>query len=1018
MSSVNTTNQDVYNVDESLYSRQMYVYGTGMRNIKEAIVLVYGIGALATETIKNLALAGVKQIDIIDAGAIVDETEYGTNFFITEDVLGQNLANVLVAELKKLNSDVTFRIVKPDYINMTDYSVVVVFDTDYINQLPINKIAHDSNIPYISATTMGLTGTIFTDFGESFVVNDINGENIKEASISNAYIQTDKDGTTKWVVESLDKHDLSIGEWLTLHNTLNKVTKGPYQIKDTKRSGDNLTHIIYLEPIENGETSFEPSLFSTYGELKEVKQSTTFKFKTLDVALKEPSFCPILYEQMSSQDTLHAIYQMLSLYLQTFGTMPKAYNKTDFDNFMSFNNSEEFGKELDKDLIKMFINHNGIVAPVISVIGSITSQEILKAIMSKYTPIHQFLYFESFDSLPKFENEHDMVLDESVDPRYGQLINVFGKEFVQKLHNINLFMVGCGAIGCELLKNFAMMGICCGNGSLTVTDPDTIENSNLNRQFLFKKRHIGEFKSEAAVEAVKRMNPNMNIIPQQNKIGPDTEEFYDHKFYSKLFMVVNALDNINARRYVDNKCVENNLPLIDSGTLGVKGNVQVVVPHKSESYCSSNDPPETDIPVCTLKNFPHQIAHTAQYALSVFKGIFEDTANNINRYLENPRFVLELEPDEVENVYTSIMRYAVEDVPKTTYDSIIVAIKHFNYYFHDVIQELLKQFPSDSTTSDGLPFWSGTKRCPVPVEFDVTDQLHMLFVTNFTFLYNNMYNLSDTTEVTSELVANILSSVSPFPSYTVKEKFAANDEEEKKNKEAKKGANETSDMVRALNPDILKLNVTHMFADKFEKDNDSNHHVDFITATTNLRATNYHIPLGDRHKIKGIVGRIIPAIATTTSLVSGLVTLELCKYVMGEVDIARFRNAFINLGISLFAFSEPAPVKVQKLGDKEFTMWNQLDIRGDMTMGQFRKQISDFYGTEVDSVMCGRKSLFSSFSASYSPEERDNMMMSELFKSMEISTQNGNYVSISIMLDTDNIENAENFEEPDVRYWL
>lgn len=49
-----------------------------------------------------------------------------------------------------------------------------------------------------------------------------------------------------------------------------------------------------------------------------------------------------------------------------------------------------------------------------------------------------------------------------------------------------LFQVGAGAIGCELLKNFAMMGLASGDGEVIVTDMDTIEKSNLNRQFLFR----------------------------------------------------------------------------------------------------------------------------------------------------------------------------------------------------------------------------------------------------------------------------------------------------------------------------------------------------------------------------------------------------------------------------------------------------------------------------------------------------------------------------------------------------
>ena len=118
----------------------------------------------------------------------------------------------------------------------------------------------------------------------------------------------------------------------------------------------------------------------------------------------------------------------------------------------------------------------------------------------------------------------------------------------------------------------------------------------------------------------------------------------------------------------------------------------------------------------------------------------------------------------------------------------------------------------------------------------------------------------------------------------------------------------------------------------FEKDIDGNGHVDFIHAASNLRATMYSIDQSDRLQVKKISGKIIPAIATTTSCVAGLVSIELVKIAQGDWALSNFRNLFLNLGLSLFLFSEPGSCPRSKVAEGCYvTLWDKWQIRGSPT---------------------------------------------------------------------------------------
>jgi ubiquitin-activating enzyme E1 len=160
-------------------------------------------------------------------------------------------------------------------------------------------------------------------------------------------------------------------------------------------------------------------------------------------------------------------------------------------------------------------------------IGGFTAQEVLKACSGKFTPLHQWLYFDAIECLPSSplpKEEFNLT-----GTRYDGQISVFGKTFQSKLNELNYFLVGAGALGCEYLKNFAMMGVGTGkNGCVHVTDMDIIEKSNLSRQFLFRNSDIGKLKSTTAAKTTKSMNPSININSLSLRVGQETENIFKY----------------------------------------------------------------------------------------------------------------------------------------------------------------------------------------------------------------------------------------------------------------------------------------------------------------------------------------------------------------------------------------------------------------------------------------------------------------------------------------------------------
>ena len=217
------------------------------------------------------------------------------------------------------------------------------------------------------------------------------------------------------------------------------------------------------------------------------------------------------------------------------------------------------------------------------------------------------------------------------------MIQALGLPLAKRVKDSRVLVVGAGGIGCELLKNL----VCAGFGSgytqanlgagdnqddealvttlmsrapgIVLVDLDTIDLSNLNRQFLFRKQHIKKPKAIVAKETASQFNPTVNIDARHGDIF-DSE--FDVDFFQGFDLVFNALDNLKARQHVNRMCMAANVPLIESGTTGFNGQVQAIQKGITECYDCNPKPVQKSFPICTIRSTPSQPIHCIVWAKS------------------------------------------------------------------------------------------------------------------------------------------------------------------------------------------------------------------------------------------------------------------------------------------------------------------------------------------------------------------------------------------------------------------
>ncbi|OQR75773.1 ubiquitin modifier-activating enzyme 1, partial [Tropilaelaps mercedesae] len=997
-------------IDESLYSRQLYVLGhDAMRRMQSSDVLISGLGGLGVEIAKNVVLGGVKSVTLHDTKAVTI-SDLSAQYFLTKEDIGKNRAEASCPHIAELNSYVcvssSTNPLTEDFL--TKFPVIVLTDSILEEQLRIDSWAHAAgNKCVIIADTRGLFSRIFCDFGPKFIIYDTKGEQPTSTII--ASVTKDTQAVVMCVDET--RHDFEDGDYVRFSEVQGMTelngrdfkikVLGPFtfSIGDTTGMGD------YIRG----------------GIATQVKKPVSMEFRSMKDTLQDPPLVDPDWSKPTHPANMHIAFQALDRFREIKKALPKPWNAADADELFSL--AKEIAgedKELDEKVIKLFAKvSSGNLCPMNATIGGIAAQEVMKACSGKFTPFHQWFYFDAVECLPEDWTVAEADAQAEPDDRYTGQIAVFGKAFQEKVLSQKWFVVGAGAIGCEHLKNLAMMGVGAGpKGSITVTDMDTIERSNLNRQFLFRSWDVGQLKSKAAAKAVAKMNPQVKIIAHDNRVGPDTESVYYDDFFEGLDGVANALDNVGARNYMDRRCIYYFKPLLESGTLGTKGNVQVVLPRLTESYASSHDPPEKSIPICTLKNFPNAIDHTLQWARDEFEGLFRTGAEFASQYIHDPEFhgkAMKNHGSQGHEIYQAVKKVLVDEKPTKFEDCVAWARLHFEEQYANQIKQLLHNFPQDQMTVLGVPFWSGPKRCPHPLVFDADVELHLNYVEAAARLKAFMYGI-DSKGIRREQIKAMLAAVK-VPEFQVKKgiKIALTDAEAQQ-QQSQIGDTDLSQLVSSI-PEPSSFKGFFLTPIEFEKDDDTNFHMDFIVAASNLRAENYDIPPADRHKSKLIAGKIIPAIATTTALVSGLVALELYKLVQGHNKIELYRNSYINLALPYIGFSEPVRAPKNKLYDTEFSLWDRFDVQGEMTLKEFRDYFRKEKKLEITMLSQGVMMLYSFFMSMQKVEERLKMTMSEIVENVSGKKIPPHVRALTFDLCCDDL-NGQDLEVPFVNYRL
>ena len=1039
------------NIDTDLYSRQIGAFGMDvMGKLLKLKVLIIGMRGLGVETAKNIILCGSYSVDIYDPNP-VQINDLGSNFYLSQDDINKknrdeacknnlSLLNPYVkVSVLKLNSSKYSKEFISEFCNIIpNYDIIVFTEIQPTNFLiQVDDICRQKNVKLIYSVCLGLVCGIFVDFGKNHIILDEKGKEPKSYYVKS--ITKDAEGlVTIDNIENTERLDLGDGNFVTFKNV-----EGMTEVNDKEFK-------IYVEDAE----SFKIGDTSNFGEYKkggiiyEIRKPKNMAFddyKTRSEIIRGENnryyfadfkkcgrdilfffTLSILQDYFSENNfSLPDLNNMDIAKILTEKVKHK-YNeiKSNEKKLSCYENMIEFNEKIVLNTIRWSKAH---ICPIVAYFGGIVTQEIIKS-TGQFTPINQWLFFDFFESVEFLKDDIDRTLQNS---RYDEQIAIYGNDIQKKLQKSNFFMVGAGATGCEFLKNFAMMGACSDKSSkFIVTDNDNIEISNLSRQFLFKKKDVGKSKSEVGKNSVKLMNPDFNIESMQDLVDPKTENIFNEDFWERNDFIIYAVDSIEARKYIDTKVIMFEKCAIDSGTRGVEGRSQIIVPFETKTY--NDEAPHSkvnELPVCTLRLFPSKIEHCIEWANNLFSDYFVFIIRDIVRFLKDKTsFIQSFKEagtlERLELLKNNIDFIMCKKLEKIVEYAMIAYTNNFDYN----IRSLLISFPEDYKQKiNGKPLWGSSKIRPHEIPFDIKNPLCIKYIQVFIKILSHALNLEFNKEELSEenikkicgkiilpefVVKNVNENEIEEQGSTTPSQNQNSDEKNGNKKEEKIKINEILNELEKI--DVTKFNLDKINPEKLEKDHDDNGHIDFIHLSANFRAKNYNIKECERNKTKIIAGKIIPTILTSTASIAGIASLQIFTLLQTH-DINYLRKCFFNLGRLEFILTNPLKpiykkdLKINKIIGQptkvipeNTSCWDKIKINGSKTCQEVIDFLKEKYGVNVDILTSGEVTLINTILPS-SVKYLDRKL-EDIYNEKAKFKLNKNYMIINVVSNIENVE--------------